>query len=150
MSSTTHVFTRLAKDPHADIISAALGASSAAPYGENDIGKGVKLGTAQNYVPVADGDEIEGFVVSLEPFTVNDGFSFGSVQRNGRVHAEVGASQVGNIAVGALVVADVPVALGTAGALKVKTGTPATYKWRVLRIISGTGATGSTVLIERV
>jgi hypothetical protein len=30
------------------------------------------------------------------------------------------------------------------------TGTPATHKWRVLRIISGTGVAGDSVLIERV
>lgn len=150
MSGTTFVFTRLASDPHADVISTALGVSAAAPFTENDIGKGVKLGTAQNYVAVADGDEIEGVVVSLETFTVNEGFKFGSVQRNKRVEAVVGASQAGNIAVGALVVADIPTALNTAGVLRVKTGTPATHKWRVLRIITGTGNTGSTVLIERV
>jgi hypothetical protein len=83
----------------------------------------VKRGAFQNYELGAQGDEIEGFVLTVEDQTVNDGFSFGSVQRDKRIEAVVGANQVGTMAVKDFVVADEQVALNTAGAPKVKTGT---------------------------
>lgn len=147
---TDFVFTLLVNDPPATILSAALGTGANAFSSETDTGKGVKLGTSQNYVQAADGDEIEGVVASVEPWNVNDGFTFGTVQVDRRVEAVVGASQVGALAVGALVVNDVPVALNTLGVMQVKAGAPATYKWRVLRHVTGTGITGDTVLLERI
>jgi len=147
---TDFVFTLLVNDPPATILSAALGTGANAFGSETDIGKGVKLGTSQNYVLCADDDEIEGVVASVEPFNVNDGFTFGTVQVDRRVEAEVGASQAGALAVGALVVSDVPVAVATDGVLTVKAGSPATFKWRVLRHVTGTGVTGDTVLLERI
>lgn len=132
------------------IESAALGASSGAPFTSKDVGKAVKRGTVQNFVPVAGGNEIEGFVTSVEVMTVNDGFSFGGVQRGGTIQAAIGANQGATpAAVNDYVVADTPVALGTAGLAQVKTGTPAKFLWRIIRIISGTGAAGSVVLLER-
>lgn len=129
------------------IISAALGASTGAPFGANDVGKAAKMGTLQNYVPVADGDELEGFVNSVEPFTVNAGFSFGTIQRGGDMLVEViGATPV---ALRDYVVAGAPVALGTAGKAKVKPGSPTKFLWRVTRIVTGTGAAGDQVYIRR-
>lgn len=125
---------------------AALGVSAAAPFNRLDEGKAVKMGTASNYVPVADGDEIEGFVATVEVQTVNDGFSFGTVQRGATAFAEVGS---GTVTVGAYVVAATPVALGTAGAAKIKSGAPTKFLWRVIRIVTGTGAVGDTVLLRR-
>ena len=147
---TDFVFTLLVNDPPATILSAALGTGANVFDSETDVNKGVKLGTSQNYVLAADGDEIEGVVASVEPFNVNDGFSFGTVQVDRRIEAVVVASRVGALAIGSLVVNDIPVALGTAGDIQVKAGSPATFLWRVIRHVTGTGVTGDTVLLERV
>lgn len=147
---TVFNFTTLVNDPLADVVSAALGASANAKYTEADIGKGVKLSTANNYIPLAKDNEIEGIVVSISPETVNDGFSFGSVQKNRRVEAVVGVSEVGTVAVGELLVADTPVALNTAGIIRVYPGVPTTHKWRCIAIVTGTGAAGDTILMERI
>ena len=152
---TVFNFTLLVNDPLADVVSAALGVDADNGYAEADIGKGVKLAAANNYVPLAKDDEIEGVVAALSPETVNDGFSFGTVQKNRRIEAVVGANvSVTPVAVGTLVVADTPVALGTAGGLQVYVGAPALHKWRCIRNIvsaAAAGATiGDTVLLERV
>ena len=146
--------------------SAALGPNSSTKFSDKDLNKAVKLGTANNFVLATEGDDIDGFVKAIEPFTVNDGFSFGSVVRAGRVLAMVGTNQVSTMAVGDYVVADTQVALGTAGMAKVKTGvafsqlgsgtyavtrqTPLHSMWRCIRIVSGTGAAGDQVLLERI
>jgi hypothetical protein len=147
---TVFHFTELVNDPLADVVSAALGVDADNGYVQNDVGKGVKLAAGNKYVPLADGDEIEGVVVTLSPETVNDGFSFGSIQKNRRLPATIGVAEAGTLTVGELVVSDAPVALGTAGLLTVKTGTPSVHVWRVIRIVTGTGAAGDTCLIERI
>lgn len=147
---TDFVFAPLVNDPPARVESAALGASNAAKMTDNDIGKAVKLGTANNYVLCATNDEIAGFVSTVEPFTVNGGFSFGGVQRDRRMEAVVGTNQVGAIAIGALVVADTQVALNTAGKATVRSGSPTIFLWRVIRHVTGTGVAGDTVLLEKV
>lgn len=148
---TTFAFTELVNSPMADVVSACLGASAGAKLNDNDVGKPVKLGSAQNYVVCAAGDEIEGFVVAVEPATANDGFSFGSVIRNKRITAQVDAAQVGTLAIGEYVIAGASSALGTKDTYpKVKEGTPSTFKWRVISIKSGTGVAGDLVLLERV
>jgi hypothetical protein len=111
-------------------------------YNDQDIGKGVKY-SGDAMVAVADGDEIVGFVTAVEPGT-KDGFSIGAVRKEGRVQA---LDTVGNLAVGALVVASTAGTLGTYALQQVKTGTPATYKWIV--VTAATGAGGVCVL-ERV
>lgn len=147
---TVFAFTQKVNDPLANILSAALGADANNPLVQNDVGKAVKIAANNNYVLCVAGDEIEGFVNSVEPFTVNGGYGFGGVQTNARMEATVGASQLGSLSVGDLVVADNQAAVGTAGGAQVQSGTPANFKWRVIRIITGTGATGDTVLLERV
>lgn len=148
---TAFSYTLLVNDPLADIISAPLGANPNNPLKDADRGKIVKMNADGNWVLAADGDDIEGVVVTIEPWTVNDGFSFGSVQRNRRFEAEVASNQGDDdMAVGDLVVAGAQVALGTVGMGKVKTGSPDAYLWRCIRIISGTGEAGDKVLIERI
>lgn len=148
---TVFHFTELVNDPLADVVSAALGVDADHKFAQNDVGKGVAMGAASNYVPLAEDDEIEGIVTSVEPFTVNDGFSFGAVQKNKRAMAVVGANQGATpMAPLDLVVGDAPVALGTAGRITVKTGAPTVHIWRCIRLVSGTGVAGDTVLIERV
>lgn len=147
-------FTNLVNSPMAEIVSAALGDGSALFVANDDVGKAVKLGPANNYLLAADGDEPEGFVWSVEPNTVNNGVSFGAVKQNKRQEAEVGVFHDGvtnpAIAVGDLVVANDQAAIGTAGQARVKKGTPTTFKWRVIRIITGTGITGDSILLERI
>jgi hypothetical protein len=165
--------------PAQEINSSALGTGSGnifqSPY---DVGKAVNLGTAQNHILAVAGSDIDGFVTSVEAFTVNGGSSFGGVLVEGRILAVVGANQGGTaMAVGNYVVADTQLALGTVGAnqtwtapgtapssptgptAQVKTGvagvagtsfsTPLRKFWRCIRIVSGAGAAGSVVLLER-
>jgi hypothetical protein len=139
-------------DPFADITEAALGASTGEGWGDEEVGKAVKLGPANNYVLASDGDDIEGVLVSVEPNTVNQGFSFGSVQRNCRREAVLDTLETG-VAVGATVVAGAQEAVGTqtnGNKTVVATGAGVVYKWRVIRLIDGTGEAGDTVLIEKV
>lgn len=148
---TAFVFTELVNSPMADVITTALGASAGAKLNDNDIGKPVKMGTAQNYVVCSAGDDIEGFVVAIEPATVNDGFSFGSVIRNKRMIARVDAAQAGTLAVGEYAVAGASSALGTKDDYpKVKEGSPTHFHWRVIRVVSGTGVAGDLVLLEKI
>jgi len=158
-------YTELVNSPHADIISAALGAT-AGLFSDTDVGQAVKMGVANDYVQAVDGDEMEGVVTSVEVVTVNDGMSFGSVQRNMRVTAQVAANEGGTMAVGDHVVVGTPIALGTANGMpQVKIGTaasqlavadydytertPNNFMWKCIRIVSGTGVLGDVVLLER-
>jgi len=162
---TAFAFTELVNSPYADIISAALG-NNTNQFGDRDVGQAVKLSTADNYVQCVDDDELEGVVVSMETVTVNSGYSLGSVQRNKRMEAQVASNEGGTMAVGDHIVCGTPIALGTAnGKPQVKIGTaasqltsgtydytertPNTFIWRCIRIVSGTGVAGDTVLIER-
>lgn len=149
---TTFAFTTLTNNPDsAQYESACLGADASNKLTDNDIGKCVKLETgsaASNYVLCADGDEIEGILVATEPATYNDGFAFGTVQRKGRFEATVGTAAT--VVVGTAVVSYAQAAIDTAGGAVVKNGSPATFLWRCIRIVSGTGAAGDTVLLERV
>ena len=148
---STFQFTELVSSPMPDIVSTVLGVSTSAKFSQEDIGKPVKLGALQNYALCATGDDIEGFVVAVEPNTVNDGFSFGSVRRNKRMTCRVSSDQTATLAVGEYAVAGIPSALGTKDDYPmVKEGAGVVYKWRVLRVISGTGVAGDLVLIERV
>jgi len=147
---TVFNFTELVQDPLPQIESAALGADADNPFVEADVGKIVKIAASNNYILGTAGDEIEGFVKSIEPYTVNDGWSFGSVQRSGRMTVEVGATEASTVVPGDLVVCDTQAALGTAGLPQVQSGAPTTFLWRCIRVVTGTGASGDTVLIERV
>lgn len=133
-----------------DQISACLGATAATKLTTGDQGKAVKLGTKQNYVLCATGEDIEGVLVGLEPITRNSGFAFGTVSESGTAQAEIAAAESNTLAVGAYVVSGIPVARNTAGALMVIGGAGVAYKWRIIRMISGVGASGSKVLIKRV
>lgn len=92
-------FTPLAGDINY-VISAKLGTNTVANSGhltDADIGKPVKLLAAGRYGLCADGDNIDGFLVGVDPETV-DGYAFGSVQIGGRVYAQLdGASTFGYV-----------------------------------------------------
>ena len=147
---SSFAFTTLTNSPdNAQYESACLGVDADNNLTENDIGKAVKLATSNNYVVSTTDDEIEAILVALEPVTYNDGFSFGTIQRRGRAEAVVGTSEAGTVAIGELVLVDDQAAVGTAGGLVVYPGAPSQFLWRIIRIISGTGAAGDDVLIER-
>lgn len=104
-------------------------------------------------------DPIEGFLIAIEPVTVNDGFSFGSVQRDKRMLAVLAAGQT-SVTVGAIVTAADQTVVGTAttGApsgrnalvqVEATPGDAGEFVWRVLRLLTD-GEAGSTVLLERV
>lgn len=153
MGTTTLVRSLLVDTSFMGVVTDALG-NNTGQYSDTELGKGVVMGAAA-YVAAAKADEIEGIVNTVEHGTRNGGYSWGGVQTKGRAEAIVGASQTGVAAVGDLVVNDTPVANGTAGIIRVfSAGTgyvaPADFKWRVIRILSGTGAAGDSVLIERI
>lgn len=148
---STFVFNPKVNDPFANITEAALGAAADEGWGDEEVGKCVKLGTSNNYELAADGNEIEGVLVAIEPNTVNQGWSFGSVQRDRRFNAVLDAGETG-VTVGALVVAGAQAAVGTGNASGypvVAVGAPTTHKWRVIRLLTD-GEAGSTVVIEKV
>jgi hypothetical protein len=92
----TWTFTPLAGDIN-HVISAKLGASTSAKLTDNDIGKPLKLLAAGRYGLCSDGDNIDGWLVGVDPEPV-DGYAFGSVQTGGRVYAQLeGSSTFGYV-----------------------------------------------------
>lgn len=148
---TDFYFTEQTSAPPADNQQAALGVDANNPLVDADIGKPVKLAANQNYVVCTSGDEIEGFVSSINPAPVNSGFSFGSVVRNKRKTVQVDAAELGTAAIGGYVLAGTSAALGTADTYpQVTLGSPTVFRWRIIRIVSGTGVAGDLLLVERV
>lgn len=149
--------TLLAEDGVARVETECLG-DNTGQYATKHIGALVKMG-ANAYVAPSQGDDIVGQVVNIEVYTANDGFSVGAVKKDRRIEAEIGANQSGNMAVGDLVVADAQPALSVGGLGHVKTGvavvadatvgTPVVHKWECIWI-SGAGATGDTVILQKV
>jgi hypothetical protein len=153
-------FYRAQQVPAPDsIIPAALGASAGAKLTSLDQYKIVKLLSNGAYGLAASGDDIEGQLVSVEAYTVNDGFGRGGVQQHGTITVTV---EGGTLAVGAYVVCGTVVALGTAltavssgaqtnvKAPKVIAGNGAIIRWRICSLLGGAGTVGTNVLIERV
>jgi len=164
--------------PVGAVISSPLGDTTGTKLVQNDVTKAVKFqngssgqaGTLEAVLCGA-GETIDGFVTSVEPNTVNDGFSFGGVQIQGQALAEVGTTTV---AVNDLVEIESQAALGTAGVPAVvkraavvvrndtipncATDTIALFEserkvtnWRCTQILTGDGTTaGDSILLERV
>ena len=154
MGTTTFKRSLLVDTSLMGVITDLLG-TNATDYDDNELGKGVVLG-ADAYVAAALGDEVEGIVNSVEPGTRNSGFSWGGIQTKGRAEAVVAAAQAPVMAIGDIVSNGAPIADGTPGKIQVQSAgvgfvAPATFKWRVISLGSaGTGAVGTTVIIERV
>ena len=156
MGSTTLARSLLTDTSLMGIVTDALGTAVAGVgnYTDVEIGKGVKMAAA-SYIAVAVGDEIEGIVTSVEPGVRNTGFSWGGVQTKGRAIATVGAAQAVAMAVGDLVCAAIPVAPATAGLVLVQSdgvgySAPTDFKWRCISLLTGAGADGTNVIIERI
>lgn len=133
--------------------------ASGGGYSDKDVGKPVKLAGESRFALCAVGDKIEGVVNSVNLGTY-DGYSIGGIVSSG--YKEVtfdglqGTPGTGVVAVGDYVVAGTAVAAGTALAdpmkvCKATTQTNTGDAWRVVSLGSaGTGAVGTTGIIERV
>lgn len=150
--------------PSCPAVTVRLGAGNSAVnnFKQQDTGKIVKLAGESQFDLAAVGDEIEGFVSSVEAATQN-GWSIGGVQSVGMMWVTAdglqGTPGTGAIAVGDYVLAGTATPLNTAltaYAKVVKATTQASakatpYAWRVLSLgAAGTGAVGTTILIGRV
>lgn len=153
--------------PYETAESARLGVSTSTKLNDNDVGKPVTL-SADRFVVAGDGEEIYGFVSSIEPFTV-DGYSFGGVIREGRFYAKVVAAGTTLVA-GDFVVAAAQAAVNTAQDYPVIKKAPnkvwtdagegekdvtlpdvlGKHAWRVLSLLGDGGEAGDVVLIERI
>lgn len=140
-------------------ITARLGAGTGAANHVTDveIGKTVKMVGDSRYDLTAAGDQIEGFITSVESYTA-DNYSIGSVQVTGRKRVTLDGLQAtpgtGTIAVGDFVVAGTAVAKATAlstpaKVCKATTQTGMYHAWRVVSL-EGTGAVGQFAVIERI
>jgi len=158
------------------VTSARLGAgtSLAQRMSDVDAGKFVKLVAESRYDLTAAGEPIEGAVVGVESAT-SGGYSVGSVVSEGKMFVTADGLQAtpgtGTIAIGDYVVTGTVVAKGTAfnefakvckatvqpgGVLADLAAASAALKaslfaWRVVSLGTvGTGAVGTTIVIERV
>lgn len=147
-----------------DVVTVRLGAGTGAANNVDDKerGKAVKLVGESRYDLCAAGDEIEGFVTSVEVATA-DGYTIGGVAYEGYKEVVFDGLQAtpgtGAVAVGDYVVCGTVTAKGTAlvTAQKVCKATDqaaakaSPYAWRVVSLGNvGTGAVGTVGVIERV
>jgi hypothetical protein len=152
--------------PPGSVISSPLGDTISTGFAQNDVGKAIKfqagaVGSAIGVLEAVlcvDGDPIEGFVSSVEPNTVNEGYSFGGCQVKGQYEVARGATAV-TIALGDFVVMDgAQAALGTAeanvnvkGYTRLATDLAGIPLWQCTQHLVGIGDTaGDILLIERV
>jgi hypothetical protein len=168
-------FFRTETVPASAPITARLGAQGGV-YRDTEIGKLVKIGTLDSQMVLCTvGDFIEGYIVGVETAT-SDGFGIGSVQREDAKYVQFEGSQAagtGAITLGQYVVAGTPAAQGTGlvgtyakvRSATIQPGVTAAaafadvatqmamipFLWRVVSLGTvGTGAVGTTGLIERV
>ena len=132
-----------------------------AEFVQNDLGKAMTLASDSTYRICTDGEEMEAFLVAVESFTVNDGHSFGAVQRNQRCNAVLATAA--EAVIGTYVVAAAQKPMGVMNTLEytgqsrhmplvkpAPTGTVPVFKWRILSISRITAAGEAIVTIERV
>lgn len=112
-----------------------------------DVGKPVKVAAGDEVALCADGDQIYGFIQSVEPATV-DGKKLVTVQTEGRLYVILsGASALNTIVEAAANTAAGVAKAGAYGLVSTHTAVVGTEKrWKV---ISGTGLDAATVLIEK-
>lgn len=136
------------------------GTGAANNLSENDIGKIVTLVGESRYDLAAQGNEIEGYITSVESAT-QGGYSIGGFCNEGRMYVTFdglqGTPGVGVVALGDYAVTGTVTAKGTIlpGPVKVCKATAAAtgiiFKWRVVSLGSaGTGAVGTVGVIEQV
>ena len=163
---------KIGANPRPDIHETALALDSNT-IGEwrsnTDLGKALKLGGNSTYHLCKEGDEIEGFLVAMDPITVNEGYKFGTVQRNQRKQCVNTGSAA--LKIGDFVVAGDQTKPGTAPGFpitgndrylmsvkKFEAATPEAKaagalpinKWRVISFEGPDGSTDSILTIERI
>jgi hypothetical protein len=151
-------------DARDNVFTSRLGAGTGAAnqLTDKEVGKFVKQVAESRYDLCAVGDEIQGVISSVEAAT-QDNYTIGSVRSTGRKSVTFDCLQAtpgtGVVAIGDFVVCGTPVAKDTGLAFpataKVCKATAApnalVYLWKVVSLGSaGTGAVGTTGLIERV
>jgi hypothetical protein len=153
------VFKMTPTAPFAASQSTLLGAGTGSANNLSDLDKSkfVKLVAASRMDLCAVGDQIEGFITSVEAATQN-GYSFGGVAHEGKMYVTLDGLQatpgVGAIAIGDYLVAGTVTARGTIlpGAPKVCKATAAAntllYKWRLVEATAT--AVGTVGVMERV
>ena len=139
-------FTQKVSEQH--YTEAALGVDVSNKLTEADQGKPVKFSGASTMVVCDSGDAIDGFVATVGDATVNQGFSHGSIIDKGRIEAVVGTVAV---TLRGFVFAGDSGALNTAtGTVVIGGATQANSYWQVIKLGAGAGATGDTVMLQRV
>lgn len=130
-------------------------------HSDAEVGKIVKILGESRYGLAAAGNQIEGFVASVESATA-DGFTIGSVIGTVGDYKEVtfdglqATPGTGTVAIGDRVVTGTVVAKGTALTVPVRvtkatTQTGMDFVWQVVSLGSaGTGAVSTTGVIERI
>lgn len=146
------------------MITARLGAGNGLGAVNNvddrEVGKFVRQIAESRFDLCSVGTEIEGQIAALEVST-QDGFSIGTVQTGRRFDVTFDGLQAtpgaGVITIGSYVVCGTAVVKGTAlivparVCLATAAGSSLNYKWRVVSLgAAGTGAVGTTGLIERI
>lgn len=126
------------------------------PVKAGDLGKLFKKGE-NSFLLCEEDDLIDGQLESLREFTVNDGYSFGTIKRAFRIEATVAAANTA--AVGALVVAGAQEALGSdviaadpsvKALVKVAADQAATKsKWSIYGIVGDKTQANCKVVLER-
>lgn len=141
------------------VIACRLGTSASDNYTSADVGKCAKLVAESAFGLSAAGDDIEGFITSIEG--TQEGWTVGGVQPRDMAYATFDGLQAtpgtGTIAVGDYVVTGTVVAKGTylgatyAKVCKATTPANSVYKWRVMSLgTAGTGAVGTVGVIARI
>jgi hypothetical protein len=142
------------------VVRLGAGSGSANNVDYKEVSKFVKLVADSRFDLCVAGNEIEGLITSVEAATQNS-FSIGGVHEFGRYFVTADGLQAtpgtGTIAVGDYVVAGTVTAKGTVLASYPKVckataaGNTLNFKWRVVSLwTAGTGAVGTTIVIERV
>jgi hypothetical protein len=141
--------------PPGAIITTALGVNPAGAFSDKEIGKAVKMAANENYVLCANNDAVEGVVTSIEPGTVNNGYTHGGVQRwLPGMRLTVINNAATALVVGDFVKATAQAAVGTANAsnlpLVQKGDGTEKFAWRVVSLKGDNGAQNKQVVIEAV
>lgn len=159
--SRSHYIVPTAPTFSSTTVRLGAGATANDRFDLKEQGKAVKLVAESRYDLCAVGDEIEGFITSVEAAPAN-GFSIGGITSRDKQWVTADGIQAtpgtGAIAVGDYVLASTITAKGTALAAYakvIKATTQATvraspYNWRVVSLGPvGTGAVGTAIVIER-
>jgi hypothetical protein len=150
--------TPTAPMPQATTVRLGAGNTTNDNMTDKDRNKIVGLVAESRYNLTAAAGEIEGFIVAVEQATAG-GFTIGSIITEGRAYVTCDGLQAtpgtGTIAVGDYVLAGTATAKGTAltayaKVVKATTQSGPVFKWRVVSLLTGAGAVGTTAVIEKI